>query len=117
MLMAILFQNPGKYKILITLDISTIWALFLIHTVTYKGGDGGGGNDDVFCTLPFHIRTAHPLVISMRITRPKLSVVAARRLSGEIFILSPSLLLSGKPNLQAEKATWFYTELISKGFQ
>ena len=54
---------------------------------------------DIHFDSPFHILTATPRSISMSMTRPKLSVIAASLLSGDNTICSPARRLSGKPNL------------------
>ena len=59
--------------------------------------------------LPFHILRAIPLSVSISITLPKVSVVAAYVLLGDKHTDKPSRLKSGSPNLQnpwSRKFTW-----------
>lgn len=49
--------------------------------------------------VPFHMRTAMPLVTSSKMTLPKSSVTAASVLHGDRQMLSPWRLESGSPNL------------------
>lgn len=58
-------------------------------------------------SLPFHIRTAIPLILFTRVTLPKASVTAEYSRLGDRTILSASRLKSHKPNLYCKKQKFY----------